>query len=200
MTENHLPASAPPGRGDPPPPMPAGEQGAAEVVRDQASDLSHSSVQSGKHVAGIAREQAPHVAVEAGREGRDRLRQARDQLGEYAGQGQQRLAAGLLSLSDELRSTADGRRPGGMAVGLAREAASRIGDAGQWLDSRKPEDVADKVRALARRKPTVFLVLAAGAGLVAGRLSRGLKDASSGDSTATAVQRRVQDHHQGAGG
>ena len=33
----------------------------------------------------------------------------------------------------------------------------------------------------------MFLVLAAGAGLVAGRLTRGLKDATAGDSTETAA-------------
>jgi hypothetical protein len=199
MTDNQLPAFMPPPGGESPRPMPAGEQGTAEAVKDKASDLTHSSFQSGKHVAGVAQEQASHGAAEAGRQGRDLLRQARDQLGEHAGQGQQRLAAGLLSLSDELRSMADGCRDGGVAAGLAHEAASRVLDAGQWLNTRKPGDVANAVQFFARRKRTVFLVLAAGAGLVAGRLTRGLKDASSGDSRGTSAQRRLQDQHQGAG-
>jgi hypothetical protein len=40
------------------------------------------------------------------------------------------------------------------------------------------------MQSFARRRPAVFLALAAGAGLVAGRLTRGLKDAS-GDSPAS---------------
>jgi hypothetical protein len=46
--------------------------------------------------------------------------------------------------------------------------------------------VVDEMQSFARRKPALFLALAAGAGLVAGRLTRGLKDASSDDSAATA--------------
>ena len=43
------------------------------------------------------------------------------------------------------------------------------------------------MQSFARRRPAVFLVLAAGAGLVAGRLTRGLKDSAAGNPTATAA-------------
>ena len=167
MTENYPPASTPSRRGKPSPPQPAKEMGTAEVVQDQAADLSHSSVQAGKHVADVAREQASGVAAEAGRQGRDLLRQAQNQLEEQAAQGQQRLAAGLLSLSDELSSMADGSTQGGAAADLARDAASRARDAGQWLGGRRPAQVVDEVQSFARRRPGVFLALAAAAGLVA---------------------------------
>jgi len=58
MTDNYLPAAAPPQRGETLPPASADEPGTADVVRDQASDLSHSGVQAGKHVAAVAREEA----------------------------------------------------------------------------------------------------------------------------------------------
>jgi len=184
MTENYLPAWTPPQRGEPLPPASAEEQGTADVVKDQATDLSHSGIQTGKHVAGVAREQASSVAVEAGRQGRDLLHQAQGQLEEQAAQGQQRLANQLLSLSDELRSMAGASGQGGMAAGLASQAAWRVRDAGQWLDDRKPRQVADEMQSFARRRPAVFLALAVGAGLVAGRLTRGLKDANNDDSAA----------------
>ena len=176
--ESYLPASTPPQSGESLSPPAAQEQGTADVVKDQASDLSHSSIQTGKHVADVAREQASGVAVEAGRQGRDLLQQAQGQLVEQAGQGQQRLANQLLSLSDELRSMADASGQGGMAAGLASQAASRVRNAGQWLDDRRPGQVADEMQSFARRRPAVFVALAAGAGLVAGRLTRGLKDAN----------------------
>ena len=191
MTDNYLPASTPPQRGEPLPPAPAEEQGTADVVKDQASDLSHSSIQTGKHVADVAREQASGVAVEAGRQGRDLLHQAQGQLEEQAAQGQQRLANQLLSLSDELRSMAGASGQGGMAASLASQAASRARNAGQWLDDRKPSQVADEMQRFARRRPAVFLALAVGAGLVAGRLTRGLKDANSDDSAAAAATQRL---------
>ena len=192
MTENYLPAWTPPQRGEPLPPAPAEEQGTADVVKDQATDLSHSSIRTGKHVADVAREQASGVAVEAGRQGRDLLHQAQGQLEEQAAQGQQRLANQLLSLSDELRSMAGASGQGGMAAGLASQAASRVRTAGQWLDDRKPGQVADEMQSFARRRPAVFLALAVGAGLVAGRLTRGLKDADS--DTSAAAPAATQEH------
>jgi polyhydroxyalkanoate synthesis regulator phasin len=193
MTDNYLPASTPPQRGESLPPGLAEEQGTTDVVKDQASDLSHSSVQAGKHVAEVAREQASDVAAEAGRQGRDLLQQAQDQLGEQAAQGQQGLAKQLLSLSNELRTMADASGRGGMAAGLAHQAASRVRDAGQWLDNRNPGQVADEMQSFARRRPAVFLALAAGAGLVAGRLTRGLKDATSENSAAAAGPAATQE-------
>jgi hypothetical protein len=184
MTDNYLPEATPPQRDEPFPPASAEEQGTADVVRDQATDLTHSSIQTGKHVADVAREQASGVAAEAGRQGRDLLHEAQGQLEEQAAQGQQMLAKQLLSLSDELRSMGAASGQGGMAAGLASQAASRVGHAGQWLDDRKPGQVVTEVQSFARRKPAVFLALAVGAGLVAGRLTRGLKDANSDDSPA----------------
>jgi hypothetical protein len=188
MTDNYLPAYTPPHSGEPFPPGSAKEQGTADVIKEQASELGHSGIQTGKHVADVAREQASVVAVEAGRRGRGLLQQAQGQLEEQAAHGQQRLANQLLWLSDELRSMAGASGQGGMAADLASQAASRVRDAGQWLDDRKPGQVADEVQSFARRRPAVFLLLAAGAGLVAGRLTRGLKDAPSDNSTATATQ------------
>ena len=191
MTDNYSLASTPPQRGEPLPPASAEEQGTADVVKSQAADLSHSSIQTGKHVADVAREQASGVAVEAGRQGRDLLHQAQGQLEEQAAQGQQRLANQLFSLSDELRSMADASDQGGMAASLASQAASRARNAGQWLDDRKPSQVADEIQSFARRRPAVFLALAVGAGLVAGRLTRGLKDANSDNSAAPAATQRL---------
>jgi hypothetical protein len=185
MTENFPPAAMPPARGGSP--SPAEAPATAEVVRDQASDLSHGSIQAGTHVADVAREQASGVAAEAGRQGRDLLRQAQGQLEGQAAQGQERLASRLLSLSDELRSMADASSRGGVTAGLAHQAASNVRDAGQWLDARDPRQVADEIHSFARRRPAVFFALAAGAGLLAGWLTRGLKDADSDSSGGTAA-------------
>lgn len=192
MTHNYPPASLPSQRGEPLPSASAEEQGTADVVKSQATDLSHSSIRTGKHVADVAREQASGVAVEAGRQGRDLLHQAQGQLEEQAAQGQQRLVNQLLSLSDELHSMAGASGRGGMAASLASQAASRVRNAGQWLDGREPGQVVDEMQSFARRRPAVFLALAVGAGLVAGRLTRGLKDANS-DNSAVAAPAATQE-------
>jgi hypothetical protein len=187
MAENYRSAATPAERMGTPSPVPADEQGTAEAAKDQAAELSHGSAEAGKHVADVAREQASGVAAEAGRQGKDLLRQAQGQLQEQAAQGQQRLTSRLFALSDELGSMADAPGPSGMTVNLARQAASTVRDAGQWLDARNPRQVAEEVQSFARRRPAVFVVLAAGAGLVAGRLTRGLKDAGSDSSPVAGV-------------
>ncbi len=181
MTENYLPASTPPQPGESPPPLSAGEQGTAEVVKNQTADLSHSGIQAGRHAADVAGEQASGVAAEVGRQGKDLLRQTQDQLAEQAARGQQQLAAELLSLSDELSSMADGSSQGGVAADLARHVASRARDAGQWLGDRRPAQVVDEVQSFARRRPGVFVALAAAAGLAARRRTRGVKSAAADD-------------------
>ena len=181
MTENYPTGTTPPPAGE----WPETEQGTAQVVKDQASDLANSGVQAGKHVGDVAREQASGVAAEAGRQGRNLLEQAQGQLHEQAAEGQQRIAQKLLSLSDELRSMAENSNQG-VAVDVTQQAASRVRDAGHWLEKREPGQVVNEVQSFARRRPGLFLVLAAGAGLVAGRLTRGLKDATADDSTETA--------------
>ena len=183
MTENYPTGTTPPPYGEWP--ETETEQDTTQVVKDQASDLANSSVQAGKHVGDVAREQASGVAAEAGRQGRNLLEQAQGQLHEQAAEGQQRIAKKLLSLSDELRSMAENSNQG-MAVNVAQQAASRVRDAGHWLEKREPGQVVNEVQSFARRRPGLFLVLAAGAGLVAGRLTRGLKDATADDSTETA--------------
>jgi hypothetical protein len=182
MTENYPTGTTPPTAGG----WPETEQDTTQLVKDQASDLASSSVQAGKHVGDVAREQASGVAAEAGRQGRNLVEQAQGQLHEQAAEGQQRIAKKLLSLSDELRSMAENSGQG-VAVDVAQQAASRVRDAGHWLEKREPGQVVNEVQSFARRRPAVFLVLAAGAGLVAGRLTRGLKDATAGDSTETAA-------------
>ena len=182
MTENYPTGTTSPPNGEWP--ETETQQDTTQVVKDQASDLANSSVQAGKHVGDVAREQASGVAAEAGRQGRNLVEQAQGQLHEQAAGGQQRIAQKLLSLSDELRSMTENANQG-VAVDVTQQAASRVRDAGHWLEKREPRQVVNEVQSFARRRPAMFLVLAAGAGLVAGRLTRGLKDASA-DSTETA--------------
>ena len=118
MTDNYLPGSAPPQPGE----SPAQEQGTAQLVKDQAAGLGNSGVQAGKQVADVARERASGVAEEAGRQGKNLLQEAQNQLQEQAAHGQQRVARQLLSLSGELRSMADNSGPG-MAADLAQQAS-----------------------------------------------------------------------------
>lgn len=57
------------------------------------------------------------------------------------------------------------------------------------LETKEPADLLNDVRRFAARRPGTFLAIAAGVGLVAGRLTRGLSD--SDDDDRSSAQRAV---------
>ena len=71
---------------------------------------------------------------------------------------------------------------------MVTQAVSSIADRAEsltrQLETKEPMDLLDDVRRFASRRPGTFLLVAAGAGLLAGRLTRGMRDASSnGDNS-----------------
>lgn len=160
------------------------EGGTVDVAKGQAAEVTQDAVQAGQHVAGVAKEQAVNVGAEAGRQAKDLLSQATSELSEQAAQGQQRLAQGIRALGDELQSMAQRSEQSGPATDLAQQAAQRSQQIASWLDQRDPAGVFDDVKTFARQRPGAFLLLAAGAGLLAGRMTRGLKAAASDEAEA----------------
>ncbi|MCW2547830.1 MAG: hypothetical protein JWN96_2290 [Mycobacterium sp.] len=159
------------------PPAPTGEDvpSTADVAKDQAASVGHGAADAGQHVAVVAKDQAAQVTAEAGRQVKDLLGQAQGQLSEQAGIQQEKLVSGLQALRDELRSMAQNADPPGVGSDVARQAADRAGSIAGWLDGREPAALLDDVTAFARRRPGAFLAAAAGIGLLAGRLTSGIK-------------------------
>ncbi len=153
------------------------------TAREEAAGVARTAQQSGGQVASTAGEQASRVASEATAQARDLLREGRGQLTEQAREGQRKAANGLRALSDQLREMAERSEGQGMAPEVVRQAADRTRTVASWLEDREPGDLLGEVRRFARRKPGVFLASAALAGVVVGRLTRGMVDAErSGDS------------------
>jgi hypothetical protein len=160
-----------------------------EVAQEQAAGVAGGAKDAGRQVAGVAKDEAANVASEATRQAKDVAGQARDEISRQAADQQQRVAGGLRSLGQELGSMADNGEQSGMATDLARQAATRIHEAADWLEQRDPKGLLDEVTSFARRRPGAFLAVAAGAGLLAGRLTRSLKDDSSAPSTGGSATR-----------
>ena len=151
-----------------------------DVAKDQAAQVGQGAVQAGQHVAGVAKEQAATVGAEAGRQAKDLLSQAHSEISQQASTQQQRLAQSIRSLGDELHKlTQPGEQASGPAADLARQGAQHTREFASWLEQREPGEVLEEVKSFARRRPGTFLLLAAGAGLLAGRMTRGLQAASS---------------------
>jgi len=140
------------------------------VAREQAGAAT-------QRVAETASDQGAQVAREARAQARDLLGQARDQVNEQARNTQSQASDSLHSLAGELREMADSGQRQGVASDLAAEAADRLGSLADWLGRREPGDLIAEVRKLARRRPGAFLLGAAAAGVLAGRLTRGTIDA-----------------------
>jgi ElaB/YqjD/DUF883 family membrane-anchored ribosome-binding protein len=154
--------------------------------------------QEAANVAGTAKDEAAHVARTAGHEAKQVGREAKTQisrlydearmeLSDQAAHRQDRLAQGLRSASDELHGMASSSTDGGVATDLVRQAAQRLNGAASWLGDRDPGAVLEEVKRYARRRPLVFLGVAALAGVVVGRLTRSI---AAGEPEPDYVPRR----------
>src|SRR2546429_1746209 len=173
MTQN--PRAAGPGGGD------AAQRSARDVAKDEAVNVGDSAREAGSHVAQSATDQAKQVVSETGAQARDLLGEAKGQVRHQAATQQHKAAQQLRAVAGELSEMAAKGGQSGPATKLAQEAAERVLGVASWLDRREPGDLLDGVRDFARRHPGQFLVGAAVAGVVAGRLTRGLTGAAGPD-------------------
>lgn len=161
--------------------------GRAEEAKAQASNVKDSAAQAAGSVAETAKDQAGTVLSEAGDQAKQLAGQAKSELSSQASSAQGKLADTVRSLAQELSSMASHDADRGMATDLVREGADRADALASWLQDREPKAILDDVSAYARQHPGTFLALAAGAGIVAGRLIRGLRDDSAADAPTTAT-------------
>ncbi|MGO4189664.1 hypothetical protein [Pseudarthrobacter sp. TAF60_1] len=198
MTENQWPQTSPSTLdqyGEQAPAMPAGTpSGSAsktDAAKTEASQVANQAAGAAQDVAQTAKAEAANVATEVKTNARDLLHQAKSDLTSQAGTQQQKVAEGMRSISTELRAMADASNEPGVASDLVRQAADRSQSVASWLDGRDPGSLLNEVKSFARQRPGTFLLLAAGAGVLAGRLGRSLQ-AGAPDSTGTTPRPAAQ--------
>jgi hypothetical protein len=173
-------------------------------AKEKASAAAEAGKQGVGDVAQTATDKAKDVTQETSRQARNLVGEARNQLTEQASSQQRGLATNLRSLGNELGSMADRSDQSGLATDLVVQARDRVHDVAGWLEGREPADLLDEVREFARRRPGTFLVGALIAGVVAGRLTRGVI-ASHNDNEAqqrasgTGDAQMFSDYPQGSG-
>ncbi|WP_251024093.1 hypothetical protein [Arthrobacter sp. ISL-65] len=146
-----------------------------DVAKDEAANVAGETKVAAQNVAGTAKTEAKNVAYEAKNSAKDLLHQAKSDLTSQAGTQQTKAAEGIRTISSQLRSMADAPDQQGVASDLIRQAADRSESVASWLDNRDPGSLLDEVKSFARQRPGTFLLLAAGAGMLAGRLGRSLQ-------------------------
>jgi hypothetical protein len=142
----------------------AGTQAASETARD---------------VSQTAKEEARNVASEVSTQARRVADDVRWQVRDKAQQGHGTLVNQLRRTADELRDMSSARddSPARTLVANLAERTSRFAE---QLDSRGPDGVLAEVKEFARRRPGTFLIAAAAAGFVMGRVGKSVFSAPNG--------------------
>ena len=159
--------------------------GTMDSAKHEAAEVAGTARDAAGGVVETAKAEAGNVAQEVKMNARQLLTQTKGELADQAATQQQRVAEGLRSISDELSTMANSTQNGGVATDLVQQAAERSSSVARWLENRDPGSLLDEVKSFARRKPGTFLLLAAGAGVLAGRLGRGMADNSPMTGTGT---------------
>lgn len=152
--------------------------GGSMGASDRTKQAAGAAAEDSKHLAGTAQDEARRVGSEASSQLHELMDRTTREVEEQSRSQKDRLVEVVRGLSDELDSMAS-QGQNGPATQLAREAAQRAHALCTHLEKREPRDLLEDVRGFARRKPGTFLLGAMAAGVVAGRLTRGMKDASS---------------------
>ena len=154
-----------------------------EAAKHATRETADTAKDEAKHLAETAKSELGNVASTATDQLRRLVDQSRSEMTEQARSQQQRLTSNLRTLTDELDSMAGQGDQQGVAHDLVRQVSQQARALGDWLDGREPGDVLDEVKRFARRKPGTFLAVAAGLGLLTGRMTRGLKAASDDEES-----------------
>ncbi|MDR7385665.1 hypothetical protein [Promicromonospora iranensis] len=149
-------------------------------VKERASAAASQAGEAGRETMHEAKERARDVAHEATDRTRGLVDRTRTELSSQVASQQEHLAGGLRALGDELGQMSSGSDDPGYATDLVQRAGAATGQVAQWFEEREPSDVLHEVEDFARRRPGMFILMAAGAGLLVGRLLRGAKDAPGG--------------------
>ncbi len=156
----------------------AGKSGSGDskksAAKNEAKQVGQEGKDAAKDLAGTAASEAKSVAAEAGSQAKDLMGTLTSEVKNQAGTQQQKVTDGIRSISDELKAMAE-KSDNEMVANLVRQASQRTDTAASWLENRDAGDILDDVKSFARRKPGTFLTIAAGTGVLIGRLTRGLK-------------------------
>ncbi|MDF2491766.1 MAG: hypothetical protein K0Q58_344 [Microbacterium sp.] len=159
--------------------------GTVDTAKHEASEIKDTAVQEAGNVVETGKSEVSTVAHEAVSQVKDLYSQTQRQLSDQAATQKDRVASGLRSVGDELTSLADGAENPGIGADLVRQASTRVSSVASWIGDRDPATLLDEVKSYARRKPGVFIGVAALAGLAIGRLVRALGENAKDEHTST---------------
>ena len=142
-------------------------------VKERGKQVASQATEAARTVTAEAGQQAKAVASQARQEFQRVVDQARTEFDDKARQEGQRAAQGLRSISRQVDALASGRpEEAGSLANYLYEAEDRLNSVAQRIETGGPQAILDDVTRFARRRPGMFLALAAGTGFLVGRLAR----------------------------
>lgn len=174
--------------GDPSASQPDGK---GDAAKQEAQRVGGEAKDAASQLAASAKEEVKSVASDAKAQAKSLFDQAKSTADQQARAQHERAASGIRSLSEDMHRVAGGVQPENeLVTKAAQQLAATAGKAASWLEEREPQDLLAEAQRFARRNPVTFLAIAAGLGLVAGRVTRGLVGnpdlgGSSDEATAT---------------
>ena len=154
-------------------------------VRQTAGQATEAAGQAARNVTQTAREQTRQVSGEVAAQARGVAADVRDSVTNQAHTQNDRLVESIRRLADELDEMAYDRKdsPARTVVSRVAHSSRQLAD---HLADRGPEGVLAEVQDFARRRPGTFLMSAAVAGFVVGRLGKGVLNATGPDRARAA--------------
>jgi hypothetical protein len=153
-----------------------------DTAKEQAQSVAATTKDEASNVVATAKEQAQAVTSDLRQQTRQLTDEARNQLTDHAFAQRDNAVGSLRSIGDELTGMAEKADSPGMGAQLTREVGNLAHKSADFLQEREPSQLVDELRDLARRRPGAFLLGAAAAGMLVGRLTRSAKSAHSSDS------------------
>jgi hypothetical protein len=154
-----------------------------EQAKQEAKQTAQKAQEQAGQVADTAKSEAGQVVEEAKMQARNLVGEAKDVGRARAQEQTDRLTQGLQQLHGQACNLIDGKPEEAGALGdYAQQLVDRLGDYAERADELGFDGMMREASKFARRRPGMFLLAAGGAGLLVGRLGRGMKDAGSGDS------------------
>jgi len=162
-------------------------------AKQVATQGAQAAGQAVSEVKDTAKEQAVRVGDEAKTQVRNVAADVRSKVGEQARTQNDNLVGGIRKVADDLD-----KMRGERADSPAATVVSRVADGGRqvadYLDRNGPEGVLREVQDFARRRPGAFLATALVAGLVVGRLGKGVMKADEAPSAKPEGDEFVTDY------
>lgn len=143
----------------------------AGTAKDQAASVAQTATSAASEVTGTAKEQVGSVVGETAQQVKGLTSQVKEQAQQQVQSQTQFASQALRDLSKQL---SEGDTSGMVGTVLA-ELGNRVQSFADVLEDKGPQGLLEDVRSFARRSPGTFMLGAALAGLVTGRLVKGLQ-------------------------